>query len=121
MQNNSNNDAFFTCPKEVFGLPATMTAKMIYAALCSQRDRDGAIAPSYRELSDTARVHRKTAQTAVKHLQNIGAVMRIPRYADTGAQLSNRYFITAFGEDMRQDSDFKALVKRLNEFMQAVS
>ena len=117
----TNNNDFFTCPKDIFELRATLTAKLVYAALSSQRDRDGVIAPSYRDLSSVVKVHKKTAQTAVKQLQQIGAVVRIPRYADTGAQLSNRYFITAFGEDMRQDNDFKALIKRLNEFMQAVS
>ena len=119
--NNTNNSDFFNCPKDIFTLQVPMTAKFIFIALCSMCDHDGVIAPSYRDLANMARVHKKTAQKAMSRLQQAGAVMRIPRYAASGAQLSNRYFVKAFGEDMRQDNDFKLLIKRLNDFMQAVS
>ena len=117
---NAKSSDFFTCPKEIFTLQVPMTAKLIFAALCSMRDRDGVIAPSYRDLADTARVHKKTAQKAMNRLQQAGVVVCIPRYAASGAQLSNRYFVKAFDEDMRRDNDFKSLMKRLNDFVREV-
>jgi hypothetical protein len=115
---NTTNDAFFTCPKDLFTLPITMTAKLIYVALCCMRDKDGGI--SYRELSNKIGFHKKTVQKAVRQLLKVGAVVAIPRYAESGAQLSNKFFVRAFEDDMKKDTDFAALVRRLNDLVQTV-
>jgi hypothetical protein len=117
MNQDFNSDRFFVCPREIFDLPISRTAKMVYAALCGERSDDGLIIPQYHKLAKLAKVHRKTAKNAVRQLQEVGAVLRMPRYSETGAQLSNRYYVRAFGEDARKDKDFIALVARLNAFM----
>ncbi|MDR1891617.1 MAG: Lrp/AsnC family transcriptional regulator [Oscillospiraceae bacterium] len=120
MSNTNNNDVF-TCPKELFTLPVTLPAKLVYAALCSEHGSNGVIALPYREIADRVRLHEKTVQDAVKQLKKAEVILCIPRYAESGAQLSNRYFVKALDEDVRRDNDFKALVKRMNAFLQTVS
>jgi hypothetical protein len=117
MTNTKNND-FFTCPKDLFVLPISMTAKLVYAALCCMRDKDVGI--SYRELSTKIGFHKKTVQKAVRQLLKVGALVVIPRYAESGAQLSNKFFVRAFDDDMKKDTDFAALVRRLNDLVQVV-
>ena len=43
--------------------------------------------------------------------------MRMARYSEPGAQLSNRYYVKVFGDDASKDEVFMELAERVSAFM----
>lgn len=77
--------------------PATPREIAVYAVLANHANRDGECWPSIARISDCLGISKPTVHKALDALETIGAISRVARYRDDGAQTSSLYEVHTYG------------------------
>ena len=91
---------FFMVPNRIFDLGLKPRDFIVYCCLLRHSDNNTSTCfPSRRLIAKECCMDRKTVDSAVETLANIGLVKKIQRYRENGTRTSNLYYVADLSMD----------------------
>lgn len=86
---------FFMVPNRIFDLELKPRDFSVYCCLLRHSDsKDGSCFPSRRVIAKECGIDRKTVDSAIEDLSDLGLIKKIHRHRENGTMTSNLYYVT---------------------------
>lgn len=85
---------FFMVPNKIFELELKPRDFTVYCCLLRHSNsKDGSCFPSRRMIAKKCSIDRKTVDSAIQNLSDIGLIKKVYRHRENGTKTSNLYYV----------------------------